>query len=67
MLELKIGDRVQIDPGCCKYPITPYGIIIGASTSGWDDTGGIYKLLLDDGERFNCSIDAIKEVVKWTK
>ena len=63
MLNLKIGDRVKLDKNCYKYNITPYGTIIGISTSGWSDVGGIYKLQLDDGERFNCSENAIIKVV----
>lgn len=63
MLKLKIGDRVKLGKDCYKYNITPYGTIIGISTSGWSDVGGIYKLILDDDERFNCSEDAIEEVI----
>jgi hypothetical protein len=63
MLKLKIGDRVKLGKDCYKYNITPYGTIIGISTSGWSDVGGIYKLELDDGNRFNCSEDAIVQVV----
>ena len=59
MLELHVGDRVEINTDCCKYNITPCGTIIVFSTSGWSDVGGIYKLKLDDGTLFNCSEDAI--------
>ena len=62
-MKLRIGDRVKINKDCCKYNITPYGTIIGISASGWSDIGGIYKLLLDNEDRFNCSEDAIEGVV----
>ena len=64
MLNLKIGDRVKLDKNCYKYyHITPYGTIIGISVSGWSDTGGIYKLKMDDGRQFHCSEESIVEVV----
>lgn len=66
-MKLHIGDRVRINKDCYKYNITPYGTIIGISKSGWSDIGGIYKLLLDDGDRFNCSEEAIEEVIEWKK
>ena len=62
-MKLRIGDRVKINKDCYKYNITPYGTIIGISKSGWSDVGGIYKLLLDNGDRFNCSEEAIIKVV----
>ena len=64
----KLGDRVLINKDCFKrdneWTDHPCGTIIKISTSAWDDTGGIYKLRLDNDELFNCSIDAIIKVVE---
>lgn len=62
-MKLRIGDRVKINKDYYKYNITPYGTILGISVSGWSDIGGILKLQMDDGSRFNCSEDAIEEVL----
>lgn len=70
-MKLHIGDRVIVDKNCFEryndWTENPCGTIIQTSTSAWDDIGGIYKLQLDNGEKFNCSIDAIKEVTGWIK
>ena len=64
MLNLKIGDRVKIDTKCYKpYYVSQYGTIVGISASGWSDTGGIYKLKMDDGKQFHCSEESIVEVI----
>lgn len=64
MLNIKIGDHVKLNKNCYKYyHITPYGTVIGISIGAWSDTGGIYKLKMDDGMPFNCSEESIEKVI----
>lgn len=57
-LNFRIGDRVMVYP-YWDSDVSFTGMVVGNSTSAWDENGGIYRIYLDTGRMFYCSEDAM--------
>jgi hypothetical protein len=65
-IRVKRGDRILVNKDNCPYEHR-WGTVINISNSGWSDCGGIFRLQMDDGIYFNCSLEAVEEVVEGGK